>query len=65
MPNLQEHVKNIGFANKPVFCSPLGFDPDNHLEENLSINNPFIDLLTFDLQKCFKNYLEIHFCSEQ
>jgi len=44
MPNLQEHVKNIGFPNKPVFCSPLGFDPVNYLEGNLSINNPFSEL---------------------
>jgi glycosyltransferase involved in cell wall biosynthesis len=44
MPNLQEHVKNIGFPSKPVLCSPLGFDPVNYLEGNLSINNPFSEL---------------------
>jgi glycosyltransferase involved in cell wall biosynthesis len=48
MPNLQEHVKNIGFLNKPVFCSPLGFDPDYYLEGNLSFNNPFKDLYRED-----------------
>jgi glycosyltransferase involved in cell wall biosynthesis len=48
MPNLQEHVNNIGFSNKPVFCSPLGFDPENYSERDLSINNPFININTGD-----------------
>lgn len=48
MPNLQEHVKNLGFSHKPVFCSPLGFDPSNYLDSNLVINNPFKYLCSED-----------------
>jgi glycosyltransferase involved in cell wall biosynthesis len=48
MPNLQEHVRHIGFSNKPVFCSPLGFDPENYTERDLSINNPFVNINSGD-----------------
>ncbi len=41
MPNLKQHISNMGFSNKPVFCSPLGFEPKNYLEEDLFLNNPF------------------------
>lgn len=41
MPNLKQHVRNRGISNKPVFCSPLGFEPNNYVEEDLSLNNPF------------------------
>lgn len=45
MPNLKEHVNNMGIINKAVFCSPLGFEPSNYGEQDLSINNPFQDLI--------------------
>jgi glycosyltransferase involved in cell wall biosynthesis len=41
MPNLKQHVRNRGISNKPVFCSPLGFEPNNYVDEDLSLNNPF------------------------
>lgn len=45
MPNLKQHVLNSGVLNKQVFCSPLGFEPNKYLEENLSLNNPFQNLI--------------------
>jgi glycosyltransferase involved in cell wall biosynthesis len=48
MPNLKQHVLNRGISNKPVFCSPLGFEPDNYLENDLSLNNPFEKLIPED-----------------
>ena len=45
MPNLKQHVLNIGISDKPVFCSPLGFDPNNYLEYDLSLHNPFDKLI--------------------
>ena len=44
MPRLEQHVQNRGITNKTVFCSPLGFEPDNYPEEDLSLNNPFDQL---------------------
>jgi glycosyltransferase involved in cell wall biosynthesis len=54
MPNLKQHVINRGVSNKPVFCSPLGFEPNNYLEEDLSLNNPFQKLISND--KVFIGY---------
>lgn len=48
MPNLEQHVINRGISDKPVFCSPLGFEPNNYLEEDLSLNNPFQKLIPED-----------------
>jgi glycosyltransferase involved in cell wall biosynthesis len=48
MPNLKQHVLNKGITNKPVFCSPLGFEPNNYIEEDLSQNNPFDKLIPED-----------------
>jgi glycosyltransferase involved in cell wall biosynthesis len=45
MPNLKQHVLNRGVLNKPVFCSPLGFEPNKYVEEDLSLNNPFQNLI--------------------
>lgn len=45
MPNLKQHVLNRGVLNKQVFCSPLGFEPNKYVEENLSLNNPFQNLI--------------------
>lgn len=48
MPNLKQHVLNRGISNKTVFCSPLGFEPNNYVEEDLSLNNPFEKLIPDD-----------------
>ena len=48
MPNLKQHVLNRGISNKTVFCSPLGFEPNNYVEEDLSLNNPFEKLIPED-----------------
>jgi glycosyltransferase involved in cell wall biosynthesis len=48
MPNLVQHVTNRGIYNKPVFCSPMGFEPENYLNEDLSIHNPFQNLFPKD-----------------
>ena len=45
MPNLKQHVINMGISNKPVFCSPLGFDPKNYKVEDIFLNNPFQNLV--------------------
>lgn len=45
MPKLELHVKNRISKYKSVFCSPLGFDSSNYLNEDLSINNPFSHLI--------------------
>jgi glycosyltransferase involved in cell wall biosynthesis len=45
MPNLKLHVLNRGVLNKQVFCSPLGFEPNKYVEENLSLHNPFQNLI--------------------
>lgn len=41
MPRLDLHVKNILGYEKPSYCSPLGFNPDDYKEEFLSKENPF------------------------
>lgn len=46
MPKLELHVKNRISKYRPVFCSPLGFDPNNYAIEDLTINNPFNDLVS-------------------
>jgi glycosyltransferase involved in cell wall biosynthesis len=48
MPNLKQHVLNRGILNKPVFCSPLGFEPNNYVKEDLCLNNPFNKLIPKD-----------------
>jgi glycosyltransferase involved in cell wall biosynthesis len=48
MPKLDLHVKNIIGKEKPFFCSPLGFDPDNYSVEELSSANPFQYLVSKD-----------------
>lgn len=48
MPNLKQHVLNRGILSKPVFCSPLGFEPNNYVQEDLSLNNPFEKLILED-----------------
>lgn len=48
MPKLDLHIKSTIGKEKPFFCSPLGFDPRNYMEENLSENNPFKHLVTKD-----------------
>lgn len=48
MPNLEQHVRETVSLVKPVFCSPLGFDPNSYLDEDLSSNNPFNPLLSND-----------------
>jgi glycosyltransferase involved in cell wall biosynthesis len=48
MPNLEHHVRSLGITNKPVFCSPIGFEPANYIEEDLSQNNPFDRLISED-----------------
>ena len=45
MPNLKQHVINMGISNKPVFCSPLGFDPKKYKVEDIILNNPFQNLV--------------------
>ena len=45
MPNLKQHVLNMRITNKPVFCSPLGFEPNNYKGEDISLNNPFQNLI--------------------
>jgi glycosyltransferase involved in cell wall biosynthesis len=48
MPNLQIHVnKRINYY-KPVFCSPLGFDPNSYIQAELFPNNPFNYLVNND-----------------
>lgn len=44
MPKLDLHIKNIIGREKPFFCSPLGFDSNNYVNQNLSENNPFQNL---------------------
>ena len=48
MPNLEVHVKKRIINYKPVFCSPLGIDPNIFLEEELFLNNPFNYLVNKD-----------------
>jgi glycosyltransferase involved in cell wall biosynthesis len=48
MPNLEVHVKQRINNYKPVFCSPLGFDPNSLIEEELFTNNPFYYLVNED-----------------
>ena len=48
MPNLEQHVINRGISNKPVFCSPMGFDPENYKVEDIFLNNPFQDLVAMN-----------------
>jgi glycosyltransferase involved in cell wall biosynthesis len=45
MPKLNNHVMNrIGYE-KPFFCSPLGFNPDQYITNSIKVNNPFHYLL--------------------
>jgi glycosyltransferase involved in cell wall biosynthesis len=46
MPKLNLHVENRISANKPVFCSPLGFESSNYSDEDLTTNNPFAYLVS-------------------
>lgn len=42
MPRLDLHVKEILGYEKPFFCAPLGFNPDNYKEESFNQEeNPF------------------------
>lgn len=42
MPKLDEHVKNILGYEKPFFCAPMGFSPENYAEESYcQEKNPF------------------------
>jgi glycosyltransferase involved in cell wall biosynthesis len=44
MPKLEDHVKKISKWHPPIFCSPLGFDPESYTDCDLLVNNPFIYL---------------------
>jgi glycosyltransferase involved in cell wall biosynthesis len=46
MPKLNLHVENRVSTNKPVFCSPLGFESSNYNDEDLTTNNPFAYLVS-------------------
>lgn len=48
MPKLDLHVKSVLGYNKPFFCLPLGFNPDNYKEDFLNKKNPFEDLFPKD-----------------
>jgi glycosyltransferase involved in cell wall biosynthesis len=48
MPKLDLHVKSILGYNKPFFCLPLGFNPDNYKEDFLNKKNPFEDFFPKD-----------------
>lgn len=41
MPNLGEHIKNIIGFERPFYCSPLGFNPENYDDEINNTENPF------------------------
>ncbi len=41
MPKLNLHVKNILGYDRPFFCSPLGFNPNNYQSDYLDEDNPF------------------------
>ena len=46
MPKLDLHVKKILGYDKPFFCSPLGFEPENYIEnDNLVDKNPFAEII--------------------
>jgi len=44
MPRLDLHVRNILGYDKPFFCSPLGFNPDNYKDNIKDELNPFDDI---------------------
>jgi len=45
MPRLDLHVKNILGYDKPFFCSPIGFAPEDYVRETTTNNvNPFSSL---------------------
>lgn len=48
MPKLNLHVKNILGFDKPFFCSPLGFNPDNYNKNSNKTTNPFNDIFPKD-----------------
>jgi glycosyltransferase involved in cell wall biosynthesis len=39
MPRLDLHVKNILGYERPFFCSPLGFNPDNYKDESQEMSS--------------------------
>lgn len=41
MPRLDTHVKGILGYDRPVYCSPLGFNPDNYPKAAVQEQNPF------------------------
>jgi glycosyltransferase involved in cell wall biosynthesis len=41
MPRLDLHVKNILGYDKPTLCIPMGFVPENYLQETTDHENPF------------------------
>ena len=41
MPRLGAHVKNILGYERPFYCSPLGFNPDNYRKTTTKEQNPF------------------------
>ncbi len=44
MPKLNIHVKNILGYDKPFFCSPLGFEPNNYKDQILREESHFEDV---------------------
>lgn len=44
MPKLDLHVKNILGYERPFYCSPLGFNPENYQEDFLKEENPFDEI---------------------
>lgn len=41
MPRLDLHVRSVLGYERPFFCSPLGFDPNNYKSEIIEEKNPF------------------------
>ncbi|WP_066164130.1 glycosyltransferase family 4 protein [Aliarcobacter cryaerophilus] len=48
MPKLDLHIKNILGYEKPFFCSPLGFKPNNYKDKFLKEENPFDSIFPKD-----------------
>ena len=44
MPRLDIHIKNVLGKEQPFFCSPLGFNPENYTEDNLSEIHSFKEI---------------------
>jgi len=43
MPKLDEHVKEILGYEKPFFCAPIGFNPDNYKEQSFKQEKNLFD----------------------